>query len=258
VIDKSRLLSEADVVRGSGIFTGPVFVFRSESELERQAYIQNKKLIYMSIDREAELKKFDEKNPNGYCLIADTLQGHNQILALDLQNLRTLVTVNYASRFSHPLKVVSEMGIFYLGILGRKDLLDLIVTGDRISIASNQSTGIVYDLEKKKISESEREKITLTKIEQIKFDDAIGNAFPNCEMIDGKLILSATGRLGVYFSDYNEEDGIPKHVVYKLINIKDNSVIARGEYRPNRVRIQYSNFPDLFIDLLQEAARKSK
>jgi hypothetical protein len=87
----------------------------------------------------------------------DNLEAHNIMMENGgLSNMQALITVDYASRFSHPAKDISETGAFYLGVVGRKDLLDLIDTGDTLTVVSDQTRGLAYDLVKPIVAEKNR------------------------------------------------------------------------------------------------------
>jgi hypothetical protein len=254
-LNESQILSEAYVVRGSGKFTGPIFVHRSPTAIKEITRPQNRSWVDEAVRQTNELKNFDGKNPNGYIIVTDTIENHMELLREDLQNLKALVSVNFASKFSHPIKIVSEMGIFYLGILGKKDLLDTLITGDTLSVASDQSRGIIYDLVKQPI---ELQKRDLSAIEIVKYENAINKRLPSWEEVDDKLFVDFEGKFGVFIWDYNEESGIPTDVFYDLIRLDGGYVIGRGDYAASESRRPYTTFPPLLDSLLKEAREKSK
>ena len=189
---------------------------------------------------------------NNYSTQHDNLEAHDIIMKDGgLSNLSALVTVDYASRFSHPVKVVSETGAFYLGSLGRKDILDSVNTGDTISITADQSRGLVYDLIKPSV---EYERANLDGLQVIPYNTAKRMIRPPYEEIDDRLFMDKDGKVGVIFWDYNEERGIPTDVFYTLIG--NGYKIGSGEYRPDRVILRHSTFPSLLDDLLTEARSK--
>lgn len=252
-IDASKVFLKADIVRGSGSFTGPVFVFRSPTEMQRYAETHNKQPMAEIHEQWSRLRDFNRNNTNGYCLIADNLEAHEIIMPDGgLSNLRALITVDYASRFSHPAKVISETGVFYLGIFGRKDLLDLVETGDTITVMGDQSRGLVYDLTKPTI---EQQRVNLEGVPIIQYQTAIEMRFPSYEEVDDRLFVDETGSVGVMFWDYNEEGGVPTDVFYDLVD-REGNVIDRGEYRYSQAIRRSPNFPSLLDDLLAEAREK--
>ncbi len=258
-LDSSRIFLEADIVRGSGIYNGKVFALRSPQEMIEYCKIHNKHPMTEIDNQWAKLREFNKENPNGYCLIADNLERHQRLMENEgLSNLRALVTVDYASRFSHPIKVVSETGAFYLGVLGRKDLLELIDTGDTITIASDQSRGLIYDLTKLKSDVVEREKVNLEKISTVPYISAIKMWQPSYEAIDDRLFVDRTGNVGVLFWDYNEDNGVPAEVFYHLIDVDKGDILSKGEYHPSRVMHRYGDFPSLLNNLLAEAKSMMK
>lgn len=247
-VDKSRIVLKADIVQGSGSFTGPVFVFISPTEMEKYAAARNIDVWKLRHDQWNRLKDFNRKNPDGYCLITDNMEAHKIIMeGGGLSNMQALITVGYASRFSHPAKVVSETGAFYLGVLGRKDLLDQIDTGDTLTVLSNQERGIAFDLVKPVV---EQQKIDLERTPIIPFQTAIGMRFPSYEEVDDRLFIDATGGIGVKFWDYNEEGGIPTEVYYDLVDT-DGNVLKRGEYIADEAIYRYPDFPTLLRNLLR-------
>lgn len=257
-VDDEKVLLQADIVRGSGLFTGSVFVFRSPTEMQRYAQTRNRQPMMEIHEQLNKLRDFNTNNPDGYCLIADNLEAH-QIIMEDggLSNLRALVTVNYASRFSHPAKVISETGAFYLGVLGRKDLLNLVSTGDTITVVSDQSKGLVYDLVKPVVEPRvvEQRKVDLTDVPVVEYKTAIGMKFPPYEEIDDRLFIDETGSIGVKFWDYIEEKGVPTDVFYDLVD-RNGNVLDRGEYRSFQVYDRFPDFPSLLSTLLFQARRK--
>jgi len=252
-VDKAQVFLDADIVRGAGSFRGPVFVFRSPTEMQRYAEAHNRQPMAEIHDQWNKLRDFNRNNPDGYCLLTDNLEAH-EIIMKDggLSNLRVLVTVDYASRFSHPAKVISETGAFYLGVLGKKRLLDLTETGDTLAVACNQSKGLVYDLTKPVV---EQRKIDLEGIPVVPFKIAIGMRLPPYEEVDDRLFVDADSKVGVRFWDYNEEDGVPTDVFYNLVDM-DGNVIKSGEYRVGQVIHRYPNFPSLLTDLLSQAKHR--
>lgn len=251
-VEKDNILLDASIIRGSGSFRGPVFVFRSPTEMQRYAIAHNRRPVAETHEQWRKLRDFNRNNSDGYCLVADNLEAHEIIMKdSGLSNLRVLVTVDYASRFSHPAKVISETGAFYLGVVGRKDLLDSIDTGDSLTIASNQTRGLAYDLVKPTV---EQRSIDLEGIPVVPFQTAIGMRLPPYEEVDDRLFVDCEGEVGVLFWDYNEEGGIPTDVFYSLVDV-DGNVIDKGEYRANQVIHRFSNFPSLLVDLLSKAKR---
>lgn len=249
-VDERGVLLRADIVRGSGIFRGPAFVFISPKEMERYAMAHNIDVWELRHEQWNTLREFNRKNPDGYCLVTDNLEAHNIIMGNDgLSNMRALVTVDYASRFSHPAKVVSETGAFYLGIVGRKDLLDSIDTGDILSVASDQTRGLVYDLAK---PVKEQRRIDLNGVPVVQYQDALRMSLPPYEEVDDRLFIDKTGKVGVKFWDYNEENGVPTDVFYDIVDAEGN-VITSGEYQSDRAILRFSNFPSLLADLLSKA-----
>jgi len=250
-LDETQLLLEADIVRGSGNFTGPAFVFRSPTEIKRLSRAQNRNWVDEAIEQTSILKEFDRKHPDGYCLIADTIEDHKQIIREDLSNLKALVTVNYASRFSHPIKIVSEMGVFYLGALGKKDLLDLVETGDTITVVADQSKGLVYGLTKPKI---EFRKANLENVPVVQFETAMQMLQPDYEDVDDHLYTDPSGQIQILFTDYNDQDGKPDDVFYDVI--VDGLIVEAGRYQASRTITRHQTFPSLLNSLLAEAKNK--
>lgn len=251
-IGDSKIFLKADIVRGSGSFTGPVFVLRSFKEMQGYAETQNKQPLLEMQEQWRKLVDFNGNNSNGYCLIADNLEAHEIIMKNGgLSNLRALITVSFASRFSHPAKVISETGAFYLGVFGRKDLLNLVNTGDTITVVSDQSRGLVYDLVKPVI---EQQRVDLEGIPVVQYKTAIEMRLPPYEEIDDRLFLDETGNVGVRFWDYNEEGGVPADVFYDLVD-RNGNVIVSGEYRYYEAIHRFPNFPSLLRNLLSKARR---
>ena len=145
------------------------------------------------------------------------------------------------------------MGIFYLGILGRKDLLDAIETGDTISVASDQTTGVIYDLEKP----IEIIKANLEGMQSVKYKDALAMKMPIDEEVDDRLFIDSEGELGVLFYDYNQKGGVPTEVYYRLIHINDRRIIGTGEYHAMKETTVFSSFQKLLDNLLQKARQRS-
>ena len=251
-VDDSRLLLEADIVRGSGIFTGPVFVFRGPTEMQRYCRIQNKQPMTETHEQWNNLRAFNRKHTGGYCLIADNLEAHEMIMeGGGLSNLSALVTVDHASRFSHPVKVVSETGAFYLGSLGRKDILDSVDTGDILSVSADQSRGLIYDLIKPEVK---YEKANLDGVPVVSYETARGMQSPDYEDIDGHLFPDQTGKVGILFIDYNDENGMPYDVLYSLV--VDGLSVGCGRYQASRAIFKHLTFPSLLDGLLAEARTK--
>jgi hypothetical protein len=141
-----RVCFESDVVRGAGSFTGPVFVYRNYQNMIGDISNRNKSSSMKMQKQLQELKRFNTAHPQGWVLIADDLSNHAEIMAGGkLTNLRAVATVGYASRF-YPVKIVSETGAFYIGIQGKEQWLYRIKTGDTLSVVSDQTRGVVYDL----------------------------------------------------------------------------------------------------------------
>jgi hypothetical protein len=251
-IDISEAILNADIVRGAGTFSGAVFVFRSPTEMQRYAASQNRQPMVEVHEQWLKLREFNRSHPEGFCLVADNLEAH-ELLMQDggLSNLRALVTVDYASRFSHPAKVVSETGAFYLGVVGRSDLLEVIETGDTLTVASDQLRGVVYDLVKPEV---ELQIIDLTGTPMVEYEEAMGMQYPPYEDVDDRVFLDKSGGVGVRFWDYNEEDGVPIDVFYDLVDM-DGTVLAKGEYRSGQVMRKFSDFPSLLNSLLLSAKR---
>jgi len=253
-VANEHTLLRTDIVRGAGAFTGAAFVFRSEDELKKYAAEHNNIPIQELFAQWDNLRDFNRTHPEGFCLIADNLEAHELILKdVGLSNLKAVATVNYASRFSHPIAVVSETGAFYLGVTERMDLLDTIETGDTISMVSDQSQGLIYGLTKPVV---EQRKISLEGIPVIPYELSVKMWRPPYEEIDDRLFVDQTGKVGVAFWDYNEERGIPTDVYYNLVDDKGN-VIKSGEYHINKVMYRYPDFPSLLNDLLAQAPKKS-
>ncbi len=251
-VDDSRLLLEADIVRGSGIFTGPVFIFRSPTEMERYCRIHNKQPMTETHEQWNNIREFNRKHSEGYCLIADNLEAHEIILKDGgLSNLSALVTVDYASRFSHPVKVFSETGAFYLGSLGRKDMLDSLDTGDTISVSADQSRGLIYDLIKPEVK---YEKANLQGVPVVEYETARGMKQPDYKNVDDHFFQDKTGRVGVLFTDYNDENGRPEDVFYSLV--ADGLNVGSGRYQASRVIFRHPTFSSLLEDFLTKARSK--
>lgn len=249
-IDEHGVLLKADIVRGSGIFRGPAFVFISPKELGRYAMAHNIDVWRLRHEQWSALREFNRNNSDGYCLVTDNLEAHGIIMGNGgLSNMRALVTVDYASRFSHPAKVVSETGAFYLGVVGRKDLLDLIDTGDILSVASDQTKGLVYDLTKPVV---EQRRIDLGGVSIIQYQDALRMSLPPYEDVDDRLFVDGAGKIGVKFWDYNEDDGVPTDVFYDIVD-NDGNVIRGGRYLANQAIYRFPDFPSLLDDLLSKA-----
>ncbi len=251
-IDPSKTILEADIVRGSGLFSGPVFVFRSPTEMERYAKIHNKQPMIEINKQWHKLKEFNSSHPEGYCLIADNLEAH-EIMMQDrgLKNVKALVMVDFASRFSHPIKIVSETGAFYLGAFGKKDLLDTIDTGDTISVTSNQSKGVVFDLTKPKV---EFRKANLENTPVVQFGSAMQMLQPDYEDVDDHLYTDESGKIGILFIDYNDQNGKPDDVFYDVI--VDGLIVEAGRYEASRTITRHQTFSSLLNSLLAEAKNK--
>ena len=248
-VDEQGIILKADIVRGSGMFRGPAFVFISPKEMERYARAHNIDVWELRHEQWNALREFNRKNPDGYCLVTDNLEAHNIIMGNDgLSNMRALITVDYASRFSHPAKVVSETGAFYLGIVGRKDLLDSIDTGDTLSVVSDQTRGLVYDLAK---PVKEQRRIDLNGVPVVQYQDALRMSLPPYEEVDDRLFMDKDGKVGVKFWDYNEEGGVPTDVYYDIVDSEGN-VISSGEYQSDRAIRRFPNFPSLLGSLLPQ------
>jgi len=253
-IEESQVFLQADIVTGSGSFTGEVFVFRSPTELQRYAQAHNRRPMAETHEQWRKLREFNRSHSDGYCLIADNLEAHEIILKDEgLSNLRALVTVDYASRFSHPAKAISETGAFYLGVLGKKGVLDLIDTGDTLTVASDQLRGVAYGLTKPVV---EQRRVDLEGISVVQYQEALGMRLPPYEEIDDKLFVDKTGKVGVVFWDYYEEGGIPTDVFYNIVDAEGN-VINKGEYRAGQVLRRFSDFPSLLASLLSQVGSKS-
>ncbi len=138
-----------------------------------------------------------------------------------------------------------------MGVLGRKDLLDLVETGDTVTVASDQSRGLVYDLIKPVI---EQQRVSLEGIPTVPYQVALEMRLPPYEEIDDRLFVDPTGQVGVRFWDYNEESGVPTDVFYDIVDM-DGNVISKGEYRASQVMRRFPNFPSLLDDLLSKARK---
>jgi len=249
-MENERILLSSDIVRGSGIFRGPIFVFRSPDEMNR--YCVSRNLRPQTMEQYQWLRDFNSKHGDGYCLLADTLEVHQNIMGEgNLTNMKALVTVNYASRFSHPIKVVSETGAFYIGTRGRDDVMDLVETGDTISVASNQLIGVMYDHSKPVV---ERDTIDIERFERVPFETALGMRLPPYEEIDDRYFPDKSGRVGIFFWDYNEVDGVPDDVFYDIV--ADGEVLERGRYQASRTIFAHHDFPSLLMELLDKGRRK--
>jgi hypothetical protein len=253
-VHADRIVFEADIVRGAGVFNGPVFVFRSGKELRNYCMAKNLEFMPEFHEQNRKAREFNAGAEKGYTLVTDNLEGHNILMMNDgLSNLRALVTVDYASRFSHPINIVSETGAFYMGAVGRKDLLARIETGDNISAACDQSRGVVYDLNKPEI---ELKKVDLSGIPAVAFKDAISMRNPHYEAVDNHFFPDGTGKVGVIFHDYNDENGRPDVVFYTLV--ADGREVGHGEYNAGKAIYQHPDFSSLLKQLLIEATGKIK
>jgi len=253
-IDTSRVLLDAEITRGAGSFTGPVFVFRSPTEMRKYAKTQNKQALIEVEKQWDKLEKFNRENTDGYCLVLDNLEACETLMRnLRLSNLKALITVNYASRFSHPIKVISETGAFYLGVLGRKDLLDSIETEDTLTVISNQSKGLVFDLTKPIV---EQKKIELEGMPVVEYQTAMTMIRPHYKEVDNKLFIDEADCVGVCFWDYNEEKGIPTDVFYNLVDKDGNIIVTENKYISGQAMYTFTDCPSLLRDLQPQAKQK--
>lgn len=257
-VDKSKLLLEADIVRGSGEFTGPVFMYKGPSQINKQALDENILGKEARARRDEALINFDRENEYGYCLITENMGEHESLLNLKLNNMKVLVTVDYASRFSHPSKVISELGIFYIGVLGRKDLLGSINTGDEISIASDQSKGIIYDLQKKVADKTHEAKYSLEGLEVVRFMNAISTPLKDWDEAYDRLFLSPTEEVGIIFDDYEDEKGVPTKAYYTIVLKEGGHILFSEYYRKEEAYNKYKSFSDMLIHLIVVANTKYK
>lgn len=251
-IDPSKIIMSADIVRGAGTFSGAIFVLRSPTEMQRYAAFQNQMPMDAVHEQWRNLRDFNRNHPEGFCLVADNLEAH-EILMQDngLSNLQALVTVNYASRFSHPAKIISETGAFYMGVVGRSDLLDVLETGDTVTVVSDQLRGVVFGLVKPEIK---LQILDLTGITTIEYEEAMRMIYPPYDDVDDRLFIDGSQKIGVHFWDYNEEDGVPTDVFYDLVEM-DGKVLAKGEYRAGQVMKRFPDFPSLLNSLFLNARR---
>ena len=252
-LGEEKIILKADVVRGSGTFTGEVCVLKSRTELKKKMNGSRAGLYAELRAMRKELGTFNDQHPEGYCLLVDCLEEHKDIMSDEkLTNMRVLVTVGYASRFSHPLKVVSETGAFYLGALGRTDLLDTVSTGDTISVVSDQSEGFVYDWVK---AEPDRPKMYLGEVRIISFDKALEIVGPVFDEIDGYLFVDKSGSVGVLMADYEDDSkyGMPIRVFYRLVDMRDGTVLGDGEYNMRDVEYPHCNLQSLLLSLFENA-----
>ncbi len=253
-IENERIILTSDVVRGSGIFRGPVFVIRSPKEATE--YYRSRNMRTRGVEQYQQLREFNYVHKGGYCLLTDTLEAHRSLIGeLDsvgenLTNLKSLVTVDQATRFSHTNTVVAETGAFYVGTRGRKDVMDLIETGDTISVACNQSRGIVYDLTKPVI---ELHEANLKGVTVVQYESSRGMIRPPYEDVDDRLFIDQEGSVGVLFWDYNEENGFPTDVFYSIII--DGKVVRDERYESSRVIHQHPSFFHLLNHLFCEGKR---
>ncbi len=226
-IEKERIIFEADVVRGAGDFTGPVFVINNYdyflvnlSRTEGMAPFHGRMITLERrkyLDSLAKLKAFDKSNPAGYCLITESLQGH-RVLTEGLSNVRVIITADYASRFSHPVKVATEKNAFYLGAYGMNHVLSQMETGDIISVISDQSQGLIYNLQKQE-KEVVRREIDFSEYEQISLEKGFAMHNPHYDLVDDRFFQESEG-CGVIFWDYNhteDERRVPTYVCYELV-----------------------------------------
>lgn len=251
-IKESDIILRADIVHGSGTFTGPVVRFISSKYIEE--FAQNYNLIALDQLHEqySRLYQFNLKHPEGFCLIADSLEDYNAMVKINgLNNMRVLVTLNYASRFSHPAKVISETGAFYLGVVGRTDILDQINTGDTISVVSDQRIGILYNLVKPDIV---HERLDLKNVPIVPYKKAIQMQLADFDEIDDRLFMAESGDIGILITDYNAEFLMPEQVFYHIVDRQGN-IIQKGEYKASEVRHKCFDFPSL-LDYLLFLAKK--
>jgi len=249
-VEESRIILESNIVRGAGVFTGPAFVLQPG--------------FLFQVGQHLELRDFNKNHPEGYCLIAENLKGHEAMLENNgLSNMRALVTVDYASRFSHPIKVVSETGAFYLGVLGRRDILRTVITGDTLTVTADQSSGLIYDHVVPALEPVtpvvERYLIDLADVTKISFQTGLKMQNPPYEEVDENLFVAGDGEIGVLFDDYNENEtnGAPEKVYYRFIDMS-GFVIGSGVYdidTSDRM-LKFDNFPALLKYLLYLARIK--
>lgn len=251
-VEKSDIVLNADIIRGAGSFTGPVFVFVSPTGMEGFAKARNIDVSFLRSDQWIRLKEFNSGNSGGFCLITDTLEAHTILMSQDaLSHMQALVTVNYASRFSHPMSVISETGVFYLGAVGRLDVLDRIHTGDTVSVVSDQTCGLVYNLVQ---PVAEWRRIDMQRFPAVPFETAIHMHHPAYEEVDDRIFFGPDGNTGIRIWDYNEEDGVPAEVYYDIV-LRDGTVLQSGVYDADKALQPFNDFPLLFADLLKRAKR---
>ncbi|NTV23054.1 MAG: hypothetical protein HGA85_01600 [Nanoarchaeota archaeon] len=240
----------ADVVKGAGNFTGPVYVMTSPDLTEKLALAGNRNPRSAVHEQYNRLREFDQEHTEGYCLLSDTLFAHEHIIGKGLKNLKAVITVNYASRFSHPAAVVSETGAFYLGARNQIGLLGVVETGDTISVAADQFSGILFNHIPKKKPDWNPIDISLYQVVPLKEGLTMQN--PAYENVDDHIFLDANGN-GVRFVDYNSDEmtGIPEWTSYFIIKKGLEEPVERI-YEPIEVVSPYMTFPLMLSDILRK------
>ncbi len=140
-IEEDRVITDAIAVRGAGEFEGPAYPYFNPDPQVAGFSSRSESNDF------SNLQSFNKAHPHGYCLVTFTLNKYSYMLNA-VNNAKAVVTLEYASRYSHPASLIAETGAFYLGTVGKGALFYDIKPGDNIKVIADQMNGYVYDHEK--------------------------------------------------------------------------------------------------------------
>jgi phosphoenolpyruvate synthase/pyruvate phosphate dikinase len=222
-IDPNLILLDAEIVRGKGEYSGPIFVLPSGDN------VFEKGIKDIWFNELYNLRGYDRTHPAGYILVTPDLVSHKLIID-DLKNLKGLITTNLASRFSHALTVARERGILYLGCT-RPELIDTLITDDKLSIASDGRKGIAYNHIP---YEKPIKHLDLSSCPHIDYNEAIGWVNPPYENVDDRVFVKGDKELLITDYNYYEHlsEGIPIPSPTTFICVVKGVVVNKAAFPP--------------------------